>query len=129
MNNKDFFEYSKINPETMFDSYYVFSDVVIPQTGEEHNILTENNERLIDLTTTFQVLRSLGKQKGDADIQRIIAETINILDHCDKINYSAFCQFFMVYNQSFGIYRKLRRSEKTEFIFYMMERFCEERHI
>lgn len=72
MNNRDYFEYSRNNPETMFDSYYVFSDVVIPQTSEEHNVLTESNERLIDLITTFQVLRSLGKQKEDADISFIL---------------------------------------------------------
>ena len=49
LNNIYYFEYSREHPEKMFDPYYAKNKIIIPTTADEKNILSVNNDRLIDL--------------------------------------------------------------------------------
>lgn len=128
MNNLDYFNYCKENPERILDPYYEKGVLVIPKTATEQNNLTEKNERLIKLITTFETLLSFGKDREDEDILKIIQEVINVLTKTRNINYSAFCQFFMVYNSSFSVFQKMRQEDKENFIYEMLCNYVRERH-
>lgn len=128
MNNLDYFNYCKENPEKILDPYYKKGVLVIPKTATEQNNLTEKNERLIELITTFKTLSSFGKGIENEDIVQIIKEVINILTETRNINYSAFCQFFMVYNSSFSVFQKMRQEDKENFIYEMLCNYVRERH-
>ena len=49
LNNIYYFEYSREHPEKMFDPYYAKNKIIIPTTADEKNILSVNNDRLINL--------------------------------------------------------------------------------
>ena len=104
MSNYFYFNYSKDHPEELLDPYYAKSMVVIPNDSSQHNQLTTNNERLIELITAYGVLTSYGKTHEDNDIKKIVDEVIYIMDNTSNINFSAFSQFFMVYNSNYSIY-------------------------
>lgn len=132
MNNLDYFNYCKENPEKILDPYYKKGVLVIPENATEQNSLTEKNARLIELITTFKTFLSFGKGRNDEGIVKIIQEVIYILD-CKKteginINYSAFCQFFMVYNSSFSVFENMRQEDKENFIYEMLCNYVRERH-
>ena len=126
-NNLFYFDYSKNHPEPIFDSYYIKDKVIIPPTPEKKNTLTSNNEKLIDLITAFDVNRKLNNTRNTATDQ-IVKEIKNILDKVEYINYSALCQFFMVYNSSYASYSQMKPDEKIEFLYEILDLYCKERH-
>ena len=128
LDNKRYFNYSKEHPEGLFDPYYAKDKIVIPLRAEKKNKLTINNEKLIDLITAFEVAISMGKVKNSDNIREIIEAIESILDNTENINYSPFCQFFMVYNASYAAYRDLSKDAKYDFLFEMLILYCKERH-
>ncbi len=128
MNNLEYFEYSKEHPEGLIDPYYAKDFVVIPDKVDDFSMLTANNDRMIELISKFKELHELGKDSTDDDIEKIINKICHILDNTPGINYSAFSQFFMVYNFTYSLYQKLSGSKKFEFIYEMLIRYCKERH-
>lgn len=128
MNNLNYFNYCKEKPEKIFDPYYKKGVLVIPESVYEQNNLTEKNARLIELISTFKTLISFGKNKESEDIIRVIKEVINILSETPNINYSTFCQFFMVYNSSYSIFKSMKKEDKKEFIYEMLCNYVKERH-
>ena len=123
-----YFEYSKNNPEELFDSYYKKGIVILPSDASVSNKLTDGNERLIECISTFKYLISKGLSAKDKLIIDIIEEVICILDNTPNINYSAFSQFFMVYNSTYSYYSELPHEDKKAFIFEMLLKYSEERH-
>lgn len=128
MTNQELFDYSGRNPEPIIDPYYNKGSVVITPTAKEKNALMLGNERLIELITVFNYLVNSGKPKDDAEVQAVIAKTMKVLDDVDGINFSAFSQFFMVYNSAHSSYLNYTDTEKREFVYQMLCLFCKERH-
>lgn len=128
MSNYFYFNYSKDHPEELLDPYYAKSMVVIPNDSSQHNQLTTNNERLIELITAYGVLKSYGKTHEDNDIKKIVDEVIYIMDNTSNINFSAFSQFFMVYNSNYSIYKSLSKDDKRRLIAEMIDKYYKERH-
>ena len=128
LDNKYYFDYSKNHPEPLFDPYYEKNMVVITPDINEENDLIINNNRLIDLITAFQVSMSMGKNKDDDQVIEIIEEIIQILNKTKNINFSSFCQYFMVQNSSYSTYSSLKKDEKLDYIYEMLLRYCKERH-
>ena len=126
--NIEYFEYSKNHPEALLDPFYAKSMVVIPSTKEEKNLLTENNEKMIKLITAFSVLDDYKKDENDETVQQIVDDIINILNNTPNINYSAFTQFFMVYNSTYSIYQSLKNDQKKKLVYEMLKKYCNERH-
>lgn len=128
MNNYQYFEYSRQNPEGLFDPYYTKNKVVIPKDSSIENDLTRNNKRLIDCITAFKVLISQGYTINDLPLINIVKEVVNILATTPNINYSAFSQFFMVYNSTYSFFKKLNNENRFKFIYEMLLKYCKERH-
>lgn len=128
LNNIYYFEYSREHPEKMFDPYYAKNKIIIPTTADEKNILSVNNDRLIDLITAFDVAISMGKNDEDPDLNKIILEIKNILEKTKNINYSPFCQFFMVHNSSHASFMELDDEAKIAFLREILKDYCDERH-
>ena len=127
--NLEFFEYCRQNPEELLDPFYAKGTVVIPQTREEKNPLTENHEKLLQFITAFSVMNgTYQKDENDEVVEKILLDIIQILDNTPNINYSPFAQFFMVYNSTFTIYCSLTLEEKKRFIYEMLKKYCQERH-
>lgn len=129
MNNLDYFALSANHPEPILDPFYEKGVVVIPPTATEHNFLTDQNARLVELISAFHVLDSHGQGRNDSAINKILVEIRDILDNTPQINYSAFSQFFMVYSFAYSSYSELDADAKLDFLFEMLKRFCFERHI
>lgn len=128
MNNYDYFDYSHKNPEQLFDEFYKKSSLVIPKDANINNQLTTNNAKLIKGITTFNYLISKQYTAKDKVIIDVVNDIINILETTNHINYSAFTQFFMVYNSTFNYFSKLNATDKFNFVYEMLLKYCDERH-
>lgn len=128
MTNYDYFNYSRDNPEELFDSFYMKGILVIPHDASTNNQLTLNNSRMIECITTFKYLVSKNHTQKDAIIIDIVKEIVRILETTPNINYSAFSQFFMVYNSTYSYFSGLDKNDKFTFVYEMLLRYCSERH-
>lgn len=128
MNNYQYFEFSKNNPEGLFDPFYTKNMIVIPKDNTSDNILTKNNARMIECITTFKVLDSQGYKKTNEVLAGVVNEVVELLTYTPNINYSAFSQFFMVYNTTYSYFKSLTTSDKFEFVYEMLLKYCVERH-
>ena len=127
-NNLACFNWSIDHEEPLIDLFYQKGLLVIPQTNETENTLTKNNSSLIELISAFDVLCKMGKKESSEEIQGVIDSVIKILTTTEYINFSAFVQFFMVYNLSYSLFEKFDISKKKKLVYEMLARFCEERH-
>lgn len=128
LNNYDYFEYSKDHPEEMFDPFYKKGLLIIPETSGVDNPLTYNNNKLIECITTFKVLTSKNYTINDKPIIDVVNEIVQILSTTPGINYSAFSQFFMVYNSTYSYFCNLEKPDKFGFVYEMLVKYCAERH-
>ena len=128
MNNCQYFEFSKNNPEELFDSFYKKNMVIIPKDNLSENILTRNHTLMLECITAFKVLHSHGNTIDDQSIKNIVSDIVNILSNTPYINYSAFSQFFMVYNSTYSYFQSLSYDDKVKFVYEMLIKYCEERH-
>lgn len=128
MNNLDYFAFSAEHPEPTIDPFYNKGVMVIPPTASESNLLTERNARLLELVSAFHVLDETKSDTDNPRLRKILEEVRSILDETPNINFSAFTQFFMVYNFAYSSYLALGRDEKIAFLDEMLRHYCEERH-
>lgn len=128
MSNYDYFEYSSRNPEELFDPFYKKGVLVIPDNISQTNDLTRNNSRMIECITSFKVLDSMGYTSADKPIIDVVTEIVDILRSTRNINYSAFSQFFMVYNSTYSNFISLGKEEQFKFVYEMLLKYCAERH-
>lgn len=128
MDNCDYFNYSEQNPEEMFDDFYKKGVLVIPEDANTQNLLTRNNAKLIECITAFNYMISNGLTLDDELLVKVVNEVVEILTTTPNINYSAFSQFFMVYNSTYGYFASLEDDDKFIFIYEMLLKFCKERH-
>ncbi|MCQ2101060.1 hypothetical protein [Fibrobacter sp. UWH1] len=122
------FNWSIDHEEPLIDHYYQKGLLVIPKTNATSNTLTVNNGKLIELISAFNVLHEMGKTESSPDIQCIVNSVIEILTSTENINFSAFVQFFMVYNLSYSLFRTFDLTKKRKLIYEMLEKYCKERH-
>ena len=128
MDNYHYFNYSRNNPEEIFDPFYAKNMVVIPSNSSIENNLTNKNARMIECITAFKVLISQGCDVKNESIVKIVNEIVDILTNTKNINYSAFSQFFMVYNSTYSYFTGLEGKDRFDFVYQMLIRYCKERH-
>ena len=128
MTNLELLAYSGRHPVPLIDPYYNKDKIVITPTKEQSNELMRANARLIELITVFNYLNGEGRTENDAEIQGVVENIMKILDGVSGINFSAFSQFFMVYNSAYSSYTEYETSKKRQFIYAMLLRYCKERH-
>lgn len=128
MTNVELFEYSNKNPEKLFDEYYSKNCVIITDNINENNDLMEKNNKLLELISAYDVLRDNGIVFQEEAMNKVVDAIDNIMYNTPSINYSAFSQFFMVYNQTYSIYKSLDVENRKKFLYEMLEKYCLERH-
>lgn len=128
MNNLHYFEISRDHKEPLIDPYYQKGILVIPKTNNESNDLTINNGKLLELISAFHILDKMGKPKDSEEIQSIVNQVVYIMSNVESINYTAFAQFFMVYNLSYSLFFSFNLEKKRVFIYEMLKKYCKERH-
>lgn len=128
MTNLELLDYSGRHPVPLIDPYYNKDKIIITPTREQTNELMQANARLIELITVFNYLNGEGRAENDAELQNVVEKVMKILDNVSGINFSAFSQFFMVYNSSYNSYREYEASKKRKFIYELLLRYCNERH-
>ena len=72
-------------------------------------------------------LNEEGRDSEDVEVMKIVEKVQCILDNVVGINFSAFSQFFMVYNSAYNSYREYGEVKKKQFIYEMLQRYCQER--
>ena len=128
MTNIELFEYSGQHPVPLIDPYYNKDKIIIPPTKELTNELIQANSKLIELITVFNYLNEEGRDSEDVEVMKIVEKVQCILDNVIGINFSAFSQFFMVYNSAYNSYKEYSEPKKKQFIYEMLRRYCQERH-
>ncbi len=128
MSNYSYFEYSRNNQEELFDPFYTKGVLVIPSDASKNNLLSTNNARMIECITTFKYLLGRNYRLDNKLVFDIVSEVVCILEKTPNINYSAFSQFFMVYNSTYTYFLGLSKEDKIRFVYEMMVKYCEERH-
>ncbi|QJR43520.1 hypothetical protein HLA87_01820 [Mycoplasma miroungigenitalium] len=108
-----------------------FGFLVIPNTADQTNSLTENNQELINLITTYSSLKKLDFNAVNQKLlEEIINKIIRIIEDVEFINYSSFCIYFQTqgtsYNQFITIKKTLK--EKQEIIKRLIENYIHDRH-
>lgn len=128
MTNLEFLEYSGKHPVPIIDPYYNKDKIIITPKKEQKNDLMRANARLIELITVFNYLNGENRREDDSEVQSVVEKVMEILDDVIGINFSAFSQFFMVYNSAYNSYREYDKTKKRLFIYAMLLRYCKERH-
>lgn len=130
MNNIDFFNLIASHPETLLDKAYAAANdiLIIPTNAHQSNSLTQANAKLIRYISTFHTLtQDLHLTRTDTQVQKLLTEIMRVLE-VKNIHFSAFCQYFMVHNLSFSIYKDLAEDDKRDFLFYVLEAYITKRH-
>lgn len=127
MDNCLYYNHSKNNPEKLFDPFYQKNLVVVPQNGSTNNLITKNN-RMTECITEFKKLIDSNHTINEKPVFDVVNEIVDILSTTPNINYSAFAQFFMVYNSTHSYFMSLNKKQQFEFVYEMLLRYCKERH-
>ena len=111
--NLEFFDLMKDFPEQIVDPYYANSNnvVIIPTQKDEQNQLTQAATDLCRYFDRFETLFEAA-DKDVVLINQLLHRIDDILMNVPNINYTPFCQYFMVHNLSYSIYTGMREEEK-----------------
>jgi hypothetical protein len=115
MTNLELLKLSSSHQNPLIDPYYSKGEIVLTPTSATKNNLMISNGRLIELITVFNYLDKEGHRQSDAEIAKVVDEIITILDTTEGINFSAFSQFFMVYNSAYSSYQTFSLDKETYF--------------
>lgn len=129
--NLDFFNLMKQYPEEVIDGYYSHLNgvIIIPQNKDESNALTKATDELYRYIDTFETLCLDFKEKDNTDlIDKILKKIDDILVKVRNINYTSFCQYFMVQNLSHSIYTSLEQEQRYEILKELIKGYIQHRH-
>ncbi|MBN1824357.1 MAG: hypothetical protein JW803_08565 [Endomicrobiales bacterium] len=124
MNNVQLFEYSLKNSELLLDENKN-EDMVLTDTPTKKNELMRNNEKLIDLITSYE---TLSKELNEKQKDRILEQIENIMFTTSKMNYSAVSQYFMVWNQSHSFLSNLDKKDRIKIMKKLVDKYVKDRH-
>lgn len=128
--NLAYLEIIKTNPEQILDEYYIFGESIIPNDDSVGNSLTEANARLIGLIDKFSRLDYERLPKNNPEIDEIVSNIKDLLveNKNNNINYTPFCQYFLVYNSAFSEFLEYEDNLKFDFLYEILIKYCKERH-
>lgn len=130
-NNLEVFTLMKKNPESLIDRYYADQNnlVIIPKTKDESNALTTAAEDLYRYIDTFETLNTDLKNQASADlIHQLLIKIDNIIMNTPNINFTSFCQYFLVYNLSQSLYRVIEDEDRLPLLKDLIIGYIENRH-
>lgn len=129
--NLYFFNLMKKYPEQVLDEYYSHLNniLVIPDDKKETNALTEATECLYRYIDTFETLYAdLETESNTALINKLLGKIDDLLMNTQCINYTSFCQYFMVQNISHSIYLSLKTESRIEILKELVKGYIKDRH-
>lgn len=125
MDNVALFEYSLVNREPIFDDANKKEKIVITKNAKDKNETIKNNERLINLITTYHTMRGKLSEKQD---EEIIAEIDSILFKAHHMNYTAFSQYLMVWDMPYSVLHAEKDQERRELLRELIIKYIKDRH-
>lgn len=133
MGNKDYFEYSLTNEDEIIDLSKADGNIVITKNEKElETKLMKNNNRLIELITSYKALCYDSKNCDENLENKIIDEIIRIIETADLINYSAFCVYLQVLGYSYNAYisekKAYSENDKRNLFKNFLELYIKNRH-
>ena len=129
--NLDFFNLMKQYPEKVIDGYYSHLNgvMIIPTDKNESNTLTKATDELYRYIDTFETIYLDLNEKENVDLLKKILEKIDtVLVKTKNINYTSFCQYFMVQNLSHSIYRSLEKEQRCDILKELIKGYIQHRH-
>jgi hypothetical protein len=125
MNNIQLFEYSLENQNDILENIINKEDIVITSRANDKNELMLKNERLIDLITSYKTLKNRLTSKQEDEI---LSEVDSLLFNKEKMNYSAFSQYFMVWDLSHSLLREQEVKERKRVLKSLLNKYIQDRH-
>jgi hypothetical protein len=125
MDNIKLFEYSLENENKLLENAVKKEDVVITSKAKDKNELMIKNERMINLITSYKTLKDKLSPKQEGDI---IAELDSLLFNKEKMNYSAFSQYFMVWDLSYSLLSSRGLEERKKLLKELLNKYIKDRH-
>ncbi len=125
MDNVALFEYSLKNIEQVFDDANKKEKIVITKSAKDKNDLIRNNERLINLITTYHTM--YGKLTKEQD-DKIIAEIDSILFKEEHMNFSAFSQYLMVWDMPYSVLSAEKDRSRQALLRELIIKYIKDRH-
>ena len=129
--NLDFFKLMKKHPEKVIDGYYsnLNETLIIPLDKEESNLLTlKTNDLYRYIDTLETLLVDLSGTEAEVLIEEVLTKIDTILTTVLNINYTSFCQYFMVQNLSHSIYKSLEKTERLSILKELVKSYIANRH-
>ncbi|MFA5164300.1 MAG: hypothetical protein WC481_01880 [Candidatus Omnitrophota bacterium] len=125
MDNVLLFEYSLSNKEQIFDDANKKEIIVITDNAKKKNKAISGNERLIELITAYHAMYGKLTKKQDDDI---IKEMDSILFKVQHMNYSAFSQYFMVWDMPYSVLQTEKEKERIRLLRGLLIKYIKDRH-
>lgn len=129
--NLEVFTLMKKNPESLIDRYYADQNnlIIIPKTKDESNVLTKAAEDLYRYIDTFETLNTDLKNQTSTDlIHQLLIKIDDIIMNTPNINFTPFCQYFLVYNLSQSLYRVIEDNDRLPLLKDLIIGYIENRH-
>lgn len=124
--NLELFNYCLTKPEILLEDTYKKGELVITPTKEQKNELIRRNERLIDLITTY---KTFGEKLTPEQENSIISEITDLMFNTkEKMNYTAFSQYFMVCDMSYSLLQNEELKRKHKVIREILKEYVSDRH-
>lgn len=132
MDNKDYFKYSQENEDEIVDISKQKGILVISNSkNDKPTNLMESNHKLIELITTYKILKS-NCLSNEETINNVIDEIIKLVENTNLINYSSFCVYLQVIGYPYSTYcaekSKMDIDEKRELIKKLVDLYIKNRH-
>lgn len=119
-------------PEQIVDEYYakLNTQIIIPLQKDAVNTLTQATNCLYRYIDTFETLQSdLATEKTAENLLVPLLEKIDaILISVQGINYSSFCQYFMIQNISHSIYSSFSKEMRLQNLKQLICEYIKDRH-
>ncbi|MBR4749578.1 MAG: hypothetical protein IK083_08425 [Abditibacteriota bacterium] len=128
--NLYYFRLSVKNKESYINPVYskLVNQLVIPQTSDEKNALTEANEKVIrNITTIYTLIYDSGYTINDDPVYACI-KNISESMNTEGMNFSAFCQYFNVHNINYNCFQDMDENDRVDALKYIIQEFIKNRH-
>lgn len=126
MDNIALFEYSLKRREKVFDDANKKEKIVITKDAKRKNEIIKNNERLINLITTYHTMKGKLTKKQDNEI---IERIDSILFNAEHMNYTAFSQYLMVWDMPYSVLCAEEEQGRKSLLRGLIIKYIKDRHL
>lgn len=125
--NIEYFNYSLINKEQIYDKKYFINEIILTDAENE---LIKNNRELQNIINEYanqrEIYFSKNKRMSEEEKEIYIEKIIKLLKK-DNMNLTNFAQSFAVFDASFSLFNNMNKHEKYNFIDFILDNYIETR--